>query len=109
MDKTYAEALKTLEEMVETTIDLDELDKHNYVIKPEFDDGLTAIKADLDKTLRGLDKEHRTVARDLDMDLDQKVLHFENDKVYGYCFRLTKKVCLISYFFLCLSFSLSIP
>lgn len=78
--------------MVETTIDLDELDRHNYVIKPEFDDQLQEIKDSLEGVRDSLDEEHKEVARDLDMDMDQKVLHFEQHTLYGYCFRLTRKV-----------------
>lgn len=78
--------------MVETTIDLDELDRHNYVIKPEFDEKLQEIKDSLEGVRDSLDEEHKTVARDLDMDMDQKVLHFEQHTLYGYCFRLTRKV-----------------
>ena len=81
--------------MVETTIDLDELERHNYVIKPEFDDSLQAVKEQLEAVRDGLDDEHRNTANDLDMEMDQKVLHFEQHTMYGYTFRLTKKVCFL--------------
>lgn len=81
-----------MQEMVETTIDLEELDRHNFVIKPEFDEGLQTLKEGLEEVRENLDKEHRNVARDLDMDTDNKVLHFEQHSLYGYCFRLTRKV-----------------
>lgn len=80
--------------MVETTIDLEELDRHNFIIKPDFDPGLQEIKVELEKVRDNLDLQHREVARDLDMDMDQKVLHFEQHTLYGYCFRLTRKVRL---------------
>ena len=80
--------------MVETTIDLEELDRHNYIIKPEFDGALQELKEKLEGVRDGLDDEHRSVARDLDMDMDQKVLHFEQHTLYGHTFRLTKKVGL---------------
>jgi hypothetical protein len=35
--------LSKYSEMVESTIDLAELDRHNYVIKPEYDAGLKEI------------------------------------------------------------------
>lgn len=38
-----------------------------------------------------LDGEHRTVGRELGLELDKK-LHLENSQAYGYCFRLTKNV-----------------
>ena len=91
------EGLAKLEEMVESTIDLDELERHNYVIKPEFDGALQEIKEKLEEVRDGLDEQHRTVAVDLDMDTDNKTLHFEQHTQYGYIFRLTKKVRLRCY------------
>jgi hypothetical protein len=90
--KEFSNSLDQFSQMVETTIDLAELDRHNFVIKAEFDDSLQAIKDELETVRDGLDEEHANVARDLDMELDQKVLHFEQHTLYGYCFRLTKKV-----------------
>lgn len=88
----HSTALAQLSEMVETTIDLEELDRHNFIIKADFDPGLEAIKENLETVRDNLDSQHREVARDLDMDMDQKVLHFEQHTLYGYCFRLTRKV-----------------
>ncbi|KAF7335971.1 DNA mismatch repair protein 2 [Mycena sanguinolenta] len=85
----FNESLEKYSDMVEQTIDLDELDRHNYVIKPEYDDNLGAIAKKLSETRDGLDKEHKSVGRDLDLELDKK-LHLENNATYGYCFRVTK-------------------
>ncbi|KAG6841000.1 hypothetical protein C0991_002780 [Blastosporella zonata] len=76
-------------EMIEHTLDLEELDNHNYVIKPDYDPKLQDLAEKLTKTRDGLDKEHREVGKDLSLELDKK-LHLENNQVYGYCFRLTK-------------------
>lgn len=89
--KVFEKNVAPLEQMVETTIDLEELDRHNYVIKPEFDEGLVELKTRLEAVRDGLDGEHRTVARNLDMETDNKILHFEQNPLYGYCFRLTRK------------------
>lgn len=80
--------------MVETTIDLEELARHNYVIKPEFDEALQELQGALDNVRVALDETHTAVAEDLGMEADNKVLHFEQHSIYGYCFRLTKKVRL---------------
>ena len=79
--------------MVETTIDLSELARHNFIIKPEFDDGLCALRDKLAEVRDALNEEHLRVAEDLGMDPEGKVLHFEQHSLYGYCFRLTRKVC----------------
>lgn len=84
--------------MVEQTLDLEELSSHNFVIKPDYDDRLRALADRLVKVRDGLDAEHRTVGRELGLELDKK-LHLENSQQYGYCFRLGKSVSAI---YLCL-------
>ena len=78
--------------MVEQTLDLDELENHNFVIRPDYDARLQALAEKLKGIRDGLDEEHREVGLDLDMELDKK-LHLENSHTYGYSFRLTKNVC----------------
>ncbi|KAJ7021388.1 muts domain V-domain-containing protein [Mycena alexandri] len=85
----FNENLEKYSEMVEQTIDLEQLDSHKYVIKPEYDDQLGALAEKLEATRDGLDREHKSVGRDLDLELDKK-LHLENNQTYGYCFRVTK-------------------
>ena len=77
--------------MVESTLDLDELSSHNFVIKPDYDDRLRELANKLMEVRDGLDAEHRATGRELDLELDKK-LHMENNATYGYCFRLTKGV-----------------
>ncbi|BGP19387.1 MSH2 protein [Rhodosporidiobolus nylandii] len=89
--REYADSLLPYQEMVETTIDLSELDRHNFVIKPDFDNTLRELMDKLSGVRDALDEEHKDVARDLNMDPEGKVLHFEQHSLYGYCFRLTRK------------------
>ncbi|GAA5886475.1 hypothetical protein JCM6882_001648 [Rhodosporidiobolus microsporus] len=89
--REHSASLNPYAELVETTIDLSELDRHNFVIKPEFDDNLRLLMGKLGDVRDGLDEEHKDVARDLNMDPEGKVLHFEQHTLYGYCFRLTRK------------------
>ena len=37
------------QEMVEATMDLDQVENHEFVIKADFDEGLTALKDKLDE------------------------------------------------------------
>lgn len=85
----YFNSLAKLQEMVETTVDLDALDHHEFIIKPEFDESLRIIRKKLDKLKKNMDAEHRRVASDLDQDIDKK-LFLENHRVHGWCFRLTR-------------------
>ncbi|KII91117.1 hypothetical protein PLICRDRAFT_51307 [Plicaturopsis crispa FD-325 SS-3] len=87
--REYETSLSKYSEMVEQTLDLNELDNHNYVIKPDYDARLQELADKLMETRDGLDKEHRDTGRDLSLELDKK-LHLENSSTYGYCFRLTK-------------------
>ncbi len=88
----YAANLDKYAEMVEQTLDLSELERHNYVIKPDYDPRLRKLADRISAARDGLDEEHRDVANDLNLELDKK-LHLENSATYGYCFRLTKNVC----------------
>ncbi|GAA5902264.1 hypothetical protein JCM8208_007244 [Rhodotorula glutinis] len=87
----HTASLATYQEMVETTIDLSELSRHNFAIKADFDEGLKDLRDQLEGVRDQLNDEHNRVADDLKMDADGKVLHFENSTVYGHCFRLTRK------------------
>lgn len=80
-----------LQEMVETTVDLDALDHHEFIIKPEFDDALRTIRKRLDKLRYDMEVEHRKVGKDLNQDTEKK-LFLENHRVHGWCFRLTRNV-----------------
>ncbi|KAJ6167015.1 DNA mismatch repair protein msh-2 [Penicillium chermesinum] len=85
----HSDHLAKLEEMVETTVDLDALENHEFIIKPEFDEGLRAIRKKLDKLRYEMDVEHRRVAKDLNLEIEKK-LFLENHRVHGWCMRLTR-------------------
>lgn len=85
------EGLQKYIELVEETIDLDELASHNFVIKPDYDPQLSELADELKKARDGLDEEYRRAGRELGLDLDKKI-HLENSQQYGYCFRVSKKV-----------------
>lgn len=85
----YSDSLAKLQEMVETTVDLDAMDRHEFIIKPEFDDGLRIIRKRLDKLKYDMEKEHRNASDDLGQEMDKK-LFLENHKTHGWCLRLTR-------------------
>lgn len=87
--REYSESLGRLQEMVETTVDLDAAQNHEYIIKPEFDDGLRIIRKKLDKLKYDMDQEHKSASKDLGQEIDKK-LFLENHKVHGWCMRLTR-------------------
>ena len=81
--------LGKLQEMVETTVDLDAIDRHEYIIKPEFDEGLKIIRKKIDKLERDIRAEHQRVCDDLNQDPEKKLL-LENHRVHGWSLRLTR-------------------
>ncbi|KAL8841324.1 MAG: hypothetical protein Q9170_000954 [Blastenia crenularia] len=85
----YSNSLAKLQEMVESTVDLDALDRHEFIIKPEFDDSLRIISKRLEKLKYDMEVEHRKVGNDLNQDTEKK-LFLENHRVHGWCFRLTR-------------------
>ncbi|KAH8590908.1 muts domain V [Bisporella sp. PMI_857] len=87
--RDYSDSLAKLQEMVETTVDLDAMDNHEFIIKPEFDDGLRIIRKKLDRLRHDLDAEHQNASRDLNQEIDKK-LFLENHKTHGWCMRLTR-------------------
>lgn len=96
LDTAYTEPLRScansfynLQQMVETTVDLDALDNHEYKIKSSFDESLRIIRKKLDTLTVNMEKEHRRVGDDLDQDIEKK-LFLEQHRVHGWCFRLTR-------------------
>lgn len=87
--REHLDSLAKLQEMVETTVDLQAAENHEYIIKPEFDDGLRIIRKKLDKMKVEMDQEHRDVSKDLGQEVDKK-LFLENHKTHGWCLRLTR-------------------
>ena len=87
--RELSDSFAKLQEMVETTVDLDAIDNHEFIIKPEFDESLRTIRKRLDKLKRDMESEHYKVGRDLDQDTEKK-LFLENHKTHGWCFRLTR-------------------
>jgi DNA mismatch repair protein MSH2 len=87
--RELSDSLGKLAEMVETTVDLDALDNHEFIIKPEFDDSLRVIRKRLDKLRSEMDREFRDAADDLNQEENKKIF-MENHKVHGWCMRLTR-------------------
>lgn len=88
------EHLKKFIELVETTIDVDEINKsHEIKIKPNFSESLLQISARIDQVKKLLEQQFDDAADDLGIDTGAKKnpLNFENHSIYGHCFRLTRK------------------
>ncbi|KAJ3397644.1 MutS-like protein [Lobulomyces angularis] len=82
-------SLEKMKELVETTIDLESVEDHEYLIKPDFDDNLKETKKDITLVYKDIENEASKVSRALCLDLDKK-LKFEKNSIYGYHLRLTR-------------------
>lgn len=87
--RELSDSLVKLQEMVETTVDLEAMDNHEFVIKPEFDDSLRIIRKKLERLRMAMDSEYTDAANDLGQERDKKIF-LENHKVHGWCMRLTR-------------------
>ncbi|KAI1377863.1 DNA mismatch repair protein msh-2 [Hypoxylon crocopeplum] len=87
--RELSDSLGKLADMVETTVDLEALDNHEFIIKPEFDDNLRIVRRKLDKLRSNMDSEFRKAADDLNQEENKKIF-LENHKVHGWCMRLTR-------------------
>ena len=77
-------------QMVETTIDLKQVELGHFLIKPDFDDNLGELREqldDVDEKIRTLESK---TAAELDVEKG-KVLKLEHNSQYGYYFRVTLK------------------
>ncbi|ORZ21889.1 DNA mismatch repair protein MSH2 [Lobosporangium transversale] len=85
----YSNNLQRLQDLVETTIDLDAVDRHEYLIKAEFDQSLKALRAKMETVKDNMEKEQMRVSDDLNMEMDKK-LKMEDHQVHGWSFRLSR-------------------
>ncbi|KAG1474698.1 hypothetical protein G6F56_000187 [Rhizopus delemar] len=85
--KHLSSILKKVEELVETTIDLDALENHEYIIKAQFNDELEDLRAQINKIDEQMSEEYRSVGSTLNLELDKK-LKFEKHSLYGHCLRI---------------------
>ncbi|KAJ3144932.1 MutS-like protein [Geranomyces michiganensis] len=86
----YMGHLKNLEELVETTIDLNAIEHHDFRIKADFDQNLQEVRAQMDATYEQLEPEAMRVADALDIEYEKK-LKFEKSTQFGYIMRLSRK------------------
>ncbi|KAG6124788.1 MutS-like protein [Claviceps purpurea] len=89
--RDLSESLGKLQDMVEQTVDLNALDRHEYIIKSEYDQGLRIIRKKLDQLDLDIRAEFDESAEDLGQEADKKIFLETNHKVHGVCMRLTRQ------------------
>ncbi|XP_061169324.1 DNA mismatch repair protein Msh2-like [Saccostrea echinata] len=78
------------QEMVEETMDLQQVENHEFVIKPGFDEELQALSQRISDLEDKIKSQLNKVARDLGIEAN-KVLKLESSAQLGYFFRVTRK------------------
>ncbi|KNC99246.1 mismatch repair ATPase MSH2 [Spizellomyces punctatus DAOM BR117] len=86
----YMEHLSKLQELVETTIDLEAVENHDFRIKADYDQELQDMRDKMVEIFEQLEPEAIRVADELGLEFEKK-LKFEKNSQYGYIMRLTRK------------------
>lgn len=81
--------LGKFQDLVETTVDLNALDRHEYLIRADFDDNLGQLRSKIEEIRSSIDAEHRLVADQLGVEIEKK-LKLENHSSFGFCLRLSR-------------------
>lgn len=76
--------------LVETSVDLDQLESGEYMISPGYDPALSALKDEQESLDRQILSLHKQTAFDLDLPID-KALKLDKGTQFGHVFRITKK------------------
>lgn len=88
LEKAIA-SLGRFKDMVETTVDVDAANQHEYVIRPDFDGRLQEIRERLTEIRVEMDNDHQTTGAALGMEPDKK-LKLEQHNQFGWVYRLTR-------------------
>lgn len=78
-------------EMIETTVDLAEVENHEYLIRSEFDEALQECKANMDDVTSQFASVLNKAARELGLEAG-KTIKLENNAQLGHYLRVTLKV-----------------
>lgn len=76
--------------LVETAVDLDQLENGEYMISSAYDPNLSALKDEQETLEQQIHNLHKQTANDLDLPID-KSLKLDKGTQFGHVFRITKK------------------
>ncbi|XP_060801503.1 DNA mismatch repair protein Msh2 [Amyelois transitella] len=82
--------LDKFQQMIETTIDMDAVDRGDFLVKPSFDEQLQSLSEQLEQYQSAAEKELNKAARDLGLDAG-KSIKLEINPQNGFYFRVTMK------------------
>ncbi|XP_026318795.1 DNA mismatch repair protein Msh2 isoform X2 [Hyposmocoma kahamanoa] len=84
------EDLSKFQQMIETTVDMDAVDRGDFLVKPSFDEQLQNLREQLEELQNSAEKELKKAARDLNLE-PGKSIKMESNPATGFHFRVTLK------------------
>lgn len=82
--------MSNFQEMIETTLDMEFVDRGEFLIKPEFDEDLQGMRQRMDSIEEDIKSQLNKAARDLCLE-PHKTIKLESNSQYGYFFRVSLK------------------
>ncbi|KAJ4452329.1 hypothetical protein ANN_03854 [Periplaneta americana] len=82
--------MERFQDMVESTLDMEQVDRGEFLVKPSFDDDLKELRETMDSLEERIKKQLTRAASDLCLE-PNKTLKLESNAQLGYFFRVTLK------------------